>query len=81
MNDTGAWLNDEGMERYANVTPILDYGQFREVVSRGHGYVIVDEMSALRLDGEIVDAFGEMKEVFSKDEGFWTKVWVYEFGG
>ena len=81
MNRTDAWLNDDGREKYANVSPILDYKQFSDVVSSGHGYIIVDEMSRMRIDDEIVDALDDMTVVFSKDEGFWTKVWVYEFGG
>ncbi len=81
MNNTRGWLNDEGMERYTNVTPILDAGQFSEVVSSGHGYVIIDEMSKMRIDREIVSEVEGMKVVFEKDDGFWTKVWVYEFFG
>ena len=59
MNNTDAWLNDEGREKYANVLPILDYGQFSEVVENGHGYIIVDEMSRMRIDDEIVDALSD----------------------
>ncbi|MEA3343755.1 MAG: glycosyltransferase family 39 protein [archaeon] len=80
MNRTGDWLNEDGMERYTNVTPILDYEGFREVTGRGHGFVVIDEMSKTRIDDEIVEDIEKMDVVFEKDEGFWTKVWVYEFG-
>ena len=80
MNRTGDWLNEEGRERYGNVTPILDAGQFREVTGSGHGFVVIDEMSKTRIDGEIVEDIEKMDVVFEKDEGFWTKVWVYEYG-
>ncbi len=81
MGRTGDWLNEDGMERYTNVTPILDAGQFIDVTGTGHGFVIVDEMSKTRIDSGIIDELEKMNVVFEKDEGFWTKVWVYEFGG
>ena len=80
MGRTDAWLNEDGRDVYTNVSPILDAGQFREVTGTGHGYVIIDEMSKTRIDGGIIDELEKMDVVFEKDEGFWTKVWVYEFG-
>ena len=80
MGRTGAWLNEDGREVYTNVSPILDAAQFIEVTGMGHGYVIIDEMSKTRIDGGIIDELEKMDVVFEKDEGFWTKVWVYEYG-
>lgn len=76
---TGNWLNEEGMDRYTNTTPILGYIQFKEAISSGHGYIIIDEMSQTRIDDEIIADVQSMDVVFSKDDGFWSKIWVYEF--
>jgi len=78
MDRTEGWLKD-GKDKYANVTPILDYAQFKEVTGTSKGYIILDEMSSKRIDKDIIRDIEEMELVFEKDDGPWRKVWVYRF--
>ena len=75
---TGDWLID-GKDRYANVTPILDYSQFKEITDSTRGYIILDEMSSKRIDKDIIRDIEGMDLVFEKDDGPWRKVWVYRY--
>ena len=75
---TEDWIKD-GKDRYANVTPILDYRQFKDVTGTSKGYIILDEMSSERIDKDIIRDIENLDLVFAKDDGPWRKVWVYRF--
>ena len=71
---------DKKHEVYTNAPIIQNLTQFKDITKNNKGYIIIDEMSAVRLHKELLDYIKEnLGLVWNHDQGLWRRIWVYSF--
>ncbi|MDD3976513.1 MAG: hypothetical protein PHN22_05110, partial [Candidatus ainarchaeum sp.] len=66
-------------EYYNNAITIKTAEQLKELTETKTGYIIVDNMTGIRLDREINDLIDKQKLIFSNQSGSGDPIWVFAF--
>jgi 4-amino-4-deoxy-L-arabinose transferase-like glycosyltransferase len=66
-------------EYYNNAITIKDVEQLKELTETKTGYIIVDNMTGIRLDREINDLINQQKLIFYNKAGQQDPIWVFAF--
>ena len=66
-------------EYYNNAITIKDVEQLKELIESKSGYIIVDNMTGIRLDREINDLINQQKLIFYNKTGQQDPIWVFAF--
>lgn len=76
---TGGLQGEQGQEVYTGV-PFVRLPSIEDARARGeHGLILLDVLSASRLDPAFRAFVSTLPEIFRKRSGEWSEVWVVEF--
>jgi len=73
-------LKESGFDSYNGSPLIIDAGQLENIATHRHGFLIIDDMAATRLDKDILDFIrNDLKSFWRKTPGHFSNIWIYKF--